>query len=258
MRHLVLAVLALLAAGCSRDSNRWTPGTTGKGVVVVVAPIAAPTLAAQWPEGPLEMSYGVVGRIDFLGKGLDGFVGETLPKADARAWEGPVQDAAGAAVVLLVTLDPPKSTRVGSAPQITVEGTLKIVDPQGREEFSRRISGSTDDVDRPKLIGPSHTPLAEACAAAGADAANQAIDYLKARGNRPLPPPSVAITLTSTPANADVLVDGELKGTTPCTVQLPTGKASTLRLERQGHRPWERRLTPTEPLALNPALEPGN
>ncbi len=255
MRHVALLVLVLFAAGCTREQNRWTPGTTGKGLTVVVAPVSAPALATPWPTGPMELSYTAAGRIDLFGKGLDGFVGETLPPADAPAWNAPVAEAASATVVVLIRLDPPKRNAIATGSQVVVEGTVRVLDPQGREEFSRLIRGIADEVDRPKLIGPSHTPLAEACTAAAADAASQTVDYLKARGTRPVTPPSITVTLASTPTNADVLVDGHLKGTTPCTVQLPTGKTSVLRLERQGHRPWERSLTPTEPLSLTPALE---
>lgn len=251
-----LLLLPLALAGCTRDQNRWTPGTTGQGLTVVVAPVAAPALVGDWPAAPTELAYTAAGRIDLFGKGLDGLVGETLPPADAPAWATPVADAAAATVIVLVTLEAPTRTLLGSTPQVRVNGTVRVIDPQGHEEFRRPISGTADDIFQAKLIGPAHLPLSQACTAAAADAAGQAVDYLKARGTGPALPPQVTLTLASTPANADVLVDGQLKGTTPCTVQVPTGKAVVLRLERQGHRPWERTLTPKEPLSLSPALEP--
>lgn len=254
-----LLALPVLLIGCTRAENRWSPGATGNGVVVLVAPVAAPDLIQAWPAAPTALAHTAATRVDLFGKGLDGFAGEGLPTADDAVWKSPVAQAKGAAVVVLVTLDAPKRITIGPMARIEVTGTLRVADAvTGQVEFTRAVRGSAEDVVQAKLMGPSHTPHAEACTSAAADAAGQAIDYLTHRPDRPVAPATVALTLASTPANADVLVDGQLKGTTPCTLQVPTGKAVVLRLERQGHRPWERTLTPSEPLSLSPALEPGN
>ena len=65
----------------------------------------------------------------------------------------------------------------------------------------------------------------------------------------------VEVVVNSLPPNADILIDGELKGTTPRTLSLPA-RALTLRLERQGHRPYSRTFTPSAGLEIAPALEP--
>ncbi len=68
-----------------------------------------------------------------------------------------------------------------------------------------------------------------------------------------VPVETVSVLIESEPSGADVLIDGNLVGTTPAQVRLPA-KALTLRLERQGFQPWERQFTPTAELKLKPVL----
>ena len=65
----------------------------------------------------------------------------------------------------------------------------------------------------------------------------------------------VDVMVDSIPPNADILIDGTFLGNTPVTVPLPV-REITVRVERQGFQPWERTLTPSSDMRIQPALEP--
>jgi hypothetical protein len=51
-----------------------------------------------------------------------------------------------------------------------------------------------------------------------------------------------AVNLSSTPAGADVEVDGKFVGDTPSSTMLPAGEHS-IRITKKGYKAWERKLT---------------
>jgi hypothetical protein len=50
-----------------------------------------------------------------------------------------------------------------------------------------------------------------------------------------------AVTISSTPASADVEVDGKFVGNTPSTIPLAAGEHS-IKVTKKGYKPWERKL----------------
>jgi serine/threonine protein kinase len=60
------------------------------------------------------------------------------------------------------------------------------------------------------------------------------------------PPELVKIELNSRPGGAFVVLNGEKRGRTPLTLELPRGVATTVRFSLQGYRTQERRLVPIE------------
>jgi len=56
------------------------------------------------------------------------------------------------------------------------------------------------------------------------------------------PPPSAAVSFNANPANAEVYVDGEFRGTAPVTLQLPAG-THEVEFKLAGFTTWSRELT---------------
>jgi len=57
----------------------------------------------------------------------------------------------------------------------------------------------------------------------------------------PVAPPQAIVTINSTPAGADLEVDGEFLGNTPSVVPLAVGERM-IRLTKKGFQSWERKL----------------
>ena len=55
------------------------------------------------------------------------------------------------------------------------------------------------------------------------------------------PPPSAGVSFNANPANAEVYVDGEFRGTVPVTLQLPAG-AHAVEFRLAGFTTWSRDL----------------
>jgi PEGA domain len=62
-----------------------------------------------------------------------------------------------------------------------------------------------------------------------------------ASGASPTAGSQTAVTISSTPASADVEVDGKFVGNTPSTIPLAAGEHS-IRITKKGYKPWERNL----------------
>lgn len=67
---------------------------------------------------------------------------------------------------------------------------------------------------------------------------------------------SVSVRIEPMPPGCDVLVDGTYRGTAPITIELPRGAAVTVRLEKNGLTPWERKLVPDQVPVIAPQLVP--
>jgi hypothetical protein len=66
----------------------------------------------------------------------------------------------------------------------------------------------------------------------------------------------ITITVTSTPAGADVYIDGELRGRTPMRLELAQGSADVnVKVMRDGYLEQERTVTPEADAELAVALE---
>jgi hypothetical protein len=68
---------------------------------------------------------------------------------------------------------------------------------------------------------------------------------------------AVEVAIVSTPADADIFLDGKFVGNTPSTLRLAPGDHS-VRIEKSEFKPWEKAFTVTSGAALtvNAALEP--
>lgn len=65
---------------------------------------------------------------------------------------------------------------------------------------------------------------------------------------------TASIAITPRPEGCDCLVDGIFRGNTPITLELPTGKPATIRLERAGYVAWERAVVPGQVPTVSPEL----
>lgn len=280
MRLLPVLLLALLLAGCvPRDRNTWHPAPPGgvsparearpgeappRRFAVVLPPLAVGPLARVWSEAPVELAYQLASRIDLRGERAqaDGLAAPQLPPADDPAWRAwPVAGTQGADFLLLLSvtaLERQRDPFAAGGLIVQAEVELRAVDPYGNLRFARRSVGSWRGTPSPKFTGPPVSPEAEAVGEAAREAVDAFLAYLEQRNEvEAAPPPAarlVAVAIDSDPPGADVLIDGVLRGTTPCTVQLPVQRVQ-LRLERSGHRSWERTLLPEEGMRLKPALE---
>ena len=71
--------------------------------------------------------------------------------------------------------------------------------------------------------------------------------------------PAVAmakVNVAPTPAGADILVDGLFRGNGPLVLDLPAEAPVTIRIEKTGFTPWERRLVPSQAPSITAELTP--
>jgi len=71
-----------------------------------------------------------------------------------------------------------------------------------------------------------------------------------------LPVSPVSLEISSTPAGADIELDGSFVGNTPSSVGVSPGD-HTIRLTKSGYASWERKVkTSTGAVRISPELEP--
>jgi hypothetical protein len=289
LRLLVVALVLLACAGCMQARQRYdgtgqseqpaapaAEPTTATELrskrIVLFAPTAAAPLAKVYPAARLEFAFAMADRVDLLMKGHDGRVGEVLPDSDAARWnEGRVPATAGANVVVLtqiLSIELVKGGRgIGSRPdRIDAVAELRALDVNGTLIYRKRAVGDADVHEKPKVVSDDGKP--ESLAAW--DALDRALadfrSFISARNelaDQPvrltdqLGPEAtlVPVIVDSDPAKADVLIDGDFRGTTPLTLKLPPRQVK-VRIERQGFEPWERSLVPSVDMRIQPALVP--
>jgi len=204
--------------------------------------------AVEMPLGPLQTSASG-GRLEDVLADSDTLVGGTLPglgfgKEPARSAPAP---AAGA-----TRMDPPPADRsedhtlVGLAPSpapprsrrplVVVIGAVCVAlvalglvlvssPPAGAPDAPPALGAPAPAEARPRAA-PASTPAPPPAAPAATPPAAPPV----------APPEPVAVPLRSTPAGADVLVEGEVVGRTPMVVDVPLGKDAIRALLRlQGH-----------------------
>jgi hypothetical protein len=140
---------------------------------------------------------------------------------------------------------------------------LRAVDVDGRLVLNRQIKGTVAIENRAKFSGPTNEPETLATWQALSTACGLVKDYLDAnpelrkvpRQEVPNAPNLIEIAIDSEPAKADILVDGEFRGTTPQVIPLPA-KELTISIERQGFQPWTRKVVPRTGMRIQPALVP--
>ncbi|MBA3847713.1 MAG: PEGA domain-containing protein [Planctomycetes bacterium] len=280
---IAMAALVMTSAACTRASNRWQePAPTPAGVapapapdagddrVVLFAPVALGALADQHPGARLDFAHDMASRMDLLLRDHDGRVAESLPDSDDAAWQSRVPTTAGAHVVVLTRISEIQhltghTGASGSPARIRAVVAMRALDVDGKEIWAKKASGMADVGSSPKLMSASAKPESRAAWDACSVGLKSLFAWLEARpdlvatphrASADVPPGTVVdVVINSQPPNADILIDGELKGTTPRTLPLPA-RPVTLRLERQGHRVYTRTFTPSAGLEIAPALEP--
>lgn len=265
-RPLVILAVLLSTTACTTSGNRWqdprpgAPPATSR--TIVFAPVSVGSLARQWPDAPLELAHRLALDIDLRVRDADGLVGEQLPDAADPAWNGRRAGAAAAHLVVLGRLTactalPRQPADHDLIRRVRVQAELIGVDAAGAVVFRRTASGEGSDEGGAKMMGPANLPESRAAwdALGNALPALRAfIDHQQDAPAPPVPAGGIAVTIASVPPQADILVDGRFMGSTPQTITLPA-RPARLRLERPGHRPWERQITPTAGLTINPVLE---
>ncbi len=288
---LVLISLAT-TAGCAvgRDANRWekrdaaatVAGTTVQRPVVF-APVDVAPVAAFYPEANLDYAYAMRLDVDLRVREVKAWVGEGLPSSASDVWATSAQPAASGAYLVVTTrvLElHDVSTGLESKSGIAhFESTAEMRGYQadGKLVFLKKATGGFSGQTSPKLQTSDADPRSKASWDAIRNCLATLRAYLERQQDLPdaIPgavpataagtvataapaavvavPAAVTVLIDSEPTGADVLVDGNLMGTTPTQLHLPA-KALTLRLERQGYQPWERLFTPTGDLTLKPVL----
>ncbi|MBA3707999.1 MAG: PEGA domain-containing protein [Planctomycetes bacterium] len=267
-----ICVLTVLAAGCMRrDHDKWPPhdqpatvspsaADSGKRVIVF-APIAAGPLAADYAEARLQFAFDLASRIDLLTKDYDGQAGEELPDSDAQDWSrGPVPATAGAYLTVLTRVLEIKRNQ-GVADMHERQGTIlatvemKAVDGSGQVVFLKKAVGQASGSGSAKLMSDSSKPESLAAWDACSTAVGALIKYTSQSNDVAVPASGsfIVVDVDSDPTRADIVVDGSFLGTTPMKLQLPQ-KVVTVRIERQGYQPWQRQLTPSKDMRIQPVL----
>ena len=287
MNHRDLFSVVLLSlisfagfTGCMRDANRWTehdaaakPAAVtvdqagGNARIVLFPPVALGALASIYPAARLEFAHDMANRVDLLGKDADGRVGESLPESGSTDWDqGRVAAAGGAHLVVLTKVM--ELRRIDGAPDVhgVIDRQIAVIevraiDIDGRVVLNRQVKGEAPVARSGKFIGPSNEPESLATWQALSTACGLINTYLAEHQDlRSVPKQEVPnainlidVAFDSVPAQADILIDGAFRGTTPQVLPLP-GKEVTVSIERQGYQPWTRTLTPVTGMKIQPAL----
>ena len=280
---LVFCMLAVCAC-TPRDRNTWHPAPPGgesaartaradepapRHNAVVFAPVAIGALSAIWPNASATYTYDLADRIDVLGAkaDADGLAGTALPASDDAAWRSwPVEGTRGANLVVLTVVQSlerreESATSQGNRKVIcTAIVEMRALDPYGNVVFSKRGRGDFEGFPSPKFPGPEAKPESRTVWQACSNAVGALLEFLEKRNeavaNGPAPTAEVLaeVTIDSDPPGADVLIDGIFRGNTPCSLKLPM-KRLAIRLERNGHTPWERVMVPEAGMKIRPVLD---
>ena len=278
---VLLSLIALAGfTGCMRDANRWTaqdaaakPAAVtvdhagGNRRIVLFPPVALGELTSIYPDARLEFAHNMANRIDLLGKDADGRVGESLPESGSSEWDhGRVAAAGGAHLVVLTKVM--EFRRIDGSPDVhgVIDRQIAVIevraiDIDGRVVLNRQIKGEAPVKRSGKFIGPANEPESLATWQALSTACGLVNSYLAEHQDlRNIPKQEVPnainlidVAFDSVPAQADILIDGAFRGTTPQVLPL-SGKEVTVSIERQGYQPWTRKLTPVTGMKIQPAL----
>ncbi len=276
---------ALLLCACTpRDRNTWHPAPPGgesaartvnadepkpRHTAVVFAPVATGDLAQIWPQAADAFVYDLADRIDVLGAkaDADGLAGSNLPTSDDAAWRSwPVEGTRGADLVVLTVLQSLERREENATSQgnrkvvCTAIVEMRALDQYGNVVFAKRGRGDYEGFPSPKFPGPESKPESRTSWEACSNAVGALLEFLEKRneasasGPAPTAEQLIEAQIDSEPAGADVLIDGIFRGNTPCTLKLPV-KRQVIRLERNGHAPWERTLIPDAGMKIRPVLD---
>ncbi len=257
----ILLLLPVLVGGCADSSvNRWPavkPAANTLGVVY--APVAVGSLTAVYPDAAVAFANHLAWRVDFFDgrHGYDGVAAADLGSDTAAA----LAQLGDRDLLVIATLTDQQRIRIPGGHHRIATAELVALDRAGVRRGAARGRGEVEDVSDPKMMSPALRSESLAAKAALEDASDHLLPQLMvaqvpAAAPAPVAPAAtILVTIDSKPDHADVLIDGRFVGTTPLGITLPAVE-QTFRIERQGHQPWERKLTPAAEMQLSPALEP--
>jgi len=271
----VIATICLLGVafgGCSQRED-WSKRDPAKvessdDIIVLFAPVDPGAAAAVNPEARLEFARDMASRLDLLADGVQAWVGETLPDSSAPAWDaGAVGATSGAHVVVLTRVlgveVEPETTQDA---RVSARVRMSARNVAGEEIWFKITEAQVRNKASPKNMHAGAHPVSksawEACKK-GLTALKYWLElqpggivrdrWADDGGDEELP--LIDVAFDSYPKGADIMVDGLFRGNTPATVPLPV-RELTVRIERQGYQVWERKLTPSTDMKIQPALEP--
>jgi curli biogenesis system outer membrane secretion channel CsgG len=134
---------------------------------------------------------------------------------------------------------------------------LRVIDVASTEVVYQASPTKTVNVQLPEGITEFtevydwESVLRTAVAEAGAE---MTAKLAQSTGVEPQAESTVKVTLSTTPAGADILIDGDFAGNTPSELAVPA-RRFRLKLQRQGYQPWENEVMPREGMSISPALE---
>jgi hypothetical protein len=267
-------VFVLLLSGC--DSRpKWQDGQTaeegGKGPVERIVLFAAADpgpLAAEDPElatrFPRDMTKYIHSLVDFA----QARYSENIPASGDAAWQaGPVSTVSGAHLAVLTTVEAVTEERIVVPPysQMVATVTMRAYDVLGNEFWRKTATGAYRNQPSPKLGSPGAQPSSRAAWEATRKCVLSLSRYLQdlediTRDDKTQQPDLDSLALIdvlfdSIPANADVVIDGTVRGTTPCVIAVPDIEIE-VQLRRQGYQTWSGTVKPEVGQQLKPALEP--
>ena len=135
---------------------------------------------------------------------------------------------------------------------------LRVIDVASTEVVYQASPSKTVNVQLPEGITEFsevydwESVLRTAVTEAGSE---MAAKLAQATGAEPQAESTVKVKLSTTPAGADILIDGVFAGNTPSEFAVPA-RRFRLKLQRQGYQPWENEVLPREGMTISPALEP--
>jgi PEGA domain len=279
---VVVALSIIIFSGCTRDQNRWSETDASakpldvaveksgqRQRIILFAPLNVGALASVYPQAAHDYAYRMAEYIDLLVSDADGRVGESLPVSGDSAWDkGRVPAAGGAHLVVLAQVSELRrfETAADSKGRNYYQVAMvdvRAVDIDGRVVLNKQIKGQVPVASSAKFSGPMNEPESLAVWQALSTASGLLKKYLDDNPDlRAIPKQSptneinaLDITIDSTPAQADIIVDGTFRGTTPQVIALPA-KEITITIERQGFQPWSRKVIPVSGMRIQPALQP--
>ena len=258
--------LPLLLAACGAEGNRWqgpaptadaTVSTTAQAAkherIVLFAPLALGPLEKIYADGRILLPHRMASYMDVLVRNADGMVGEMLPDSGADDWKkGRVAATIGADLVVLTrVLDLRRASGVpdsrGANERQIAEVAVRGLDASGRTVLDQTVTGEVVIEAHPKLGGGANESESRAVWQALSTICGLVKDHLDGTGQAPpaLIPrqealaggPTIDVTIDSDPPKADILIDGQFRGTTPQIIPLPA-KPVSVRIERGGFQPW--------------------
>ena len=271
-RSLVLlpALLIGVLASCGDTAREWSPDADLAGRrVVLFAPVDLGPLAEIYPDADLVYARNMAQRIDATVQDSRAFVGSALPDSGDPRWEaeGMLGEARGAHVVVLTRItNIERRNRPGTDDMVVVTARMVALRGDGVEVWRKTTESSYSlRLNIRAQLQPAGQPESRAAWEACRRNLTALRYWLELQPDLTVTDPAddpeeemaplVDVQIDSDPQNADIIVNGTFRGHTPMTVPLPV-RELTLRIERQGYHPWERKITPSSAMNLSPALTP--